>query len=91
MFSSRTHFVGFVVADLGLCLNTQELQKVSEDIFNQTAEYLALYAEKHKDFEGPYAKAHEQLTLKLKDELDKTKDLNEFIASAKSEKDKYEL
>jgi len=67
------------------------LQAISEEIFEKTAEYLALFTDTHEHFEVPYKEAHEALVEAAKTKLDKDADLNEFIESAKSEKEKYEL
>jgi len=67
------------------------LQKISEEIFEKSAEYLALFTDTHEHFEGPYKEAHEALLEAAKTKLDKDADLNEFIESAKSEKESYEL
>jgi len=67
------------------------LQKISEEIFEKSAEYLGLFTDTLGKFETPYKEAHEALDDAAKDKLDKDADMNEFIQSAKSEKETYEL
>jgi len=68
-----------------------EMQKLSEEVFEKIAEFLAIFTDAHEQFETPYKEAYTLLSENAKEKLDKEADLNEFIEKAKSEKEKYEL
>jgi len=68
-----------------------EMQKLSEEVFDKIVEFLAVFTTAHERFETPYKEAFTVLSEKAKEKLSKEADMNEFIEKAKSEKEKYEL
>jgi len=68
-----------------------EMQKLSEEVFDKIGEFLAVFTAAHERFEAPYKEAYAVLSEKAKEKLSKEADMNEFIEKAKSEKEKYEL
>jgi len=67
------------------------LQQIYEEVFDKTAEFLALFTDTHEHFDTPYKEAYDALVEATKTKLNKDADLKEYIESAKSEKETYEL